>query len=171
MFEAFIGAGMSAYGSVYEGQEQKQSLLQEADAAERNAVIAQEAGKYNVTRQQNEAYKIIGAAKADYASSGITADSGSVLDVIKESHINAELDRMNIKYGADIESLNQRSRAQALKRSAGNAEEAGYFNAFTSLFGAAASGANTKPTPSIGGSTSGFSGGSGSEVKKYGGSF
>lgn len=158
MFEFLMGGVMQGAGAIMQADEESSGLLQEAEAADRNASIAVAAGKYNVMRQQQEAYKVIGSVKSDYAASGITADSGSVLDVIRESHINAELDRQNIKYGADLKALELRSRATALRQKASNVKQMGYFSAFSSLFGAGAKSAAVQPTPGSGGSTSGFSG-------------
>lgn len=157
MFEFLIAGGLKAAGQVQQAEEQSNSMLREADAQDQNAKIAAAAGRYNIARQQSEAYKVIGGVEADYAASGITADSGSVLDVIRESHINAELDRQNIKYGADLRVLEAKSRSAALRVGAENAKRAGYYGALTTLFGAGAMGASGLK-PGSGGSTSGFSG-------------
>ncbi len=160
MFEFLIAGAMQAGGQIMQAEEQSNSMLREADAQDRNASIAAAAGRYNVSRQQAEAYKTIGSIHADYAASGVTADSGSVMDVIRESHINAELDRQNIQYGTDLRVLEARSRGQALRTGADNARRAGYYNAFTTLFSAGMMGAGKggQLKPGTGGSTSGMSG-------------
>lgn len=169
MLEFLISGAMQAGGQYMQGEEQANQMLREADVMDQNAAIAAAAGKYNMMRQQNEAYKVIGAAKSDYAASGVTLDSGSVLDVIRESHINAELDRQNIKYGADLRVLEARSRAAALRAGADNAKRAGFREGLLTMIGAGAAGSGTLK-PGKGGSTSGMSGTS-SDYGSAGGSY
>lgn len=161
MLEFLISGALQAGGQYMQGEEQANQMLREADIMDQNAAIAAAAGRYNMMRQQNEAYKVIGAVKSDYAASGISLDSGSVLDVIRESHINAELDRQNIKYGADLRVLEARTRGEALRVGADNAKRAGFREGLLTMVGAGAMASgmgkgNLKP--GTGGSTSGMSG-------------
>lgn len=135
---ALAGGVLSAYGSLSEGQAKSAALEEEARAAEENAVIARKAGKYNALKQSIVADKTIGSMNADYASSGISSDSGSVMDVLRSSHINAELDRQNILYESEMKARNYESRAKAARQGASSAQSAGTINAFASLFSAGA---------------------------------
>ncbi len=128
------GAGLEAAGSLIESKEQQRALEAEAEAAEQNAFMAREEGRINSERQQAEAQQVFGSMKAGYAASGVTSDSGSVLEVLRQSYTNAESDRLNILYGAEMEAVNYENRAQAARYAASQTKKMAGFRAFTSLF-------------------------------------
>lgn len=137
-----IGGLMSAAGSINEGNSRALDLEDEAATQERNATISRQAAKYNSDRQQMGAEQKIGGVKADYAASGITSDSGSVLDILRESHVNAELDRLNIMHGGEIRAINAENRASNAREGARNIRSASTMNAFSAIFSGAARGAS-----------------------------
>lgn len=133
-----IGGIFQAGGSLSKAQDRAWALEDEAIASEKNAAITRQAGKYNADRHSIASQKQFGSIEADYAASGVTSDSVSALEVMRESHKNSELDRMNILYGAEMKARDLEGRAGSARRGAKAAIKAGEFDAFAALFGAGA---------------------------------
>lgn len=132
---AAVGGGLiQANAARSQARAEAKALLEEARVQRKNALIAREVGAYNASRQQTASTQQLGTVVADYASSGISLDSGSVLDVLRQSTVNAELDRQSIIHGAEIDAVNSLNRAAAATSGARNAIKAGKQNAFNSLF-------------------------------------
>lgn len=129
-----VGSLFKAGGSMLEADDRAYQLEDEARAAEENAVTSRAAGAYNSERQRIVGEKTEGGIRADYAASGISNDSVSALDVLRESHMASELDRQNILYGAESRAGNLENRARAARRGATSAKAAGEVNAFSALF-------------------------------------
>ena len=153
---SLFGGLLNATSDINESQDKARILEEEALAAEQSAVIARNAGRYNAERQQIAAEKVFGGIEADYAASGISSDSTSALEVLRQSHTNAELDRQNIIYGSELEALGLEDRARAAKSGSASSLRAGKINAFATLFDSAAKyadrsgGAKEKGTKSTG---------------------
>ncbi len=159
-----IGGMFQAFGALEEAQERAWALEDEAKVARKNAKLTREAGKFNSEKQWREAEKAFGATKADYAASGISQDSGSVLEVLRASYASAEMDRLNILYGSEMQAQDLDQKASAADEGADTAKKLGQFNAFAALFGAGARAASydtgsssSNSTPS-GGTRSPFGG-------------
>lgn len=132
-----IGGGVQAYAMGREAQAQTEALSQEASQQRENAKIALENGRFNANKQQLQSEQIFGSMKADRGASGISSDSGSPLEVLRQSYTNAEMDRLTIVYNSEIQSANARSRASALDRQASAINESlPYRQASALLFGA-----------------------------------
>ena len=132
------GGVFQAIAGLSEADEKSDELTRMAETEERNALVAREAGRYNAERQQRMATKEIGAIRSDYAASGITSDSLSALEVLRERHTNAELDRQNILYGADMKSVNLANKAKMSRVKASKIRHNKETNAFLTVFGAGA---------------------------------
>lgn len=114
------------------------ALWKEADAQRKNAEIAREAGQFNASRQQEDANQYFGTISADVGASGTTQDSGNILDILRQSHANAELDRLTILHGAELEAISSTNRAAGLMAEAeSNKKIAGYRQLSAFLGGAA----------------------------------
>jgi len=138
----FIGGIFKAGGALSQAQDRAWVLEDEAISAEKNAGLARQEGAYNLERHRIVSAKTMGGISADYGASGITADSGSVLDVLRESHTNSEMDRQNILFGAETKARNYEDHARAARQGAKNAKKMGQFNAFAALFMGGAEGAS-----------------------------
>jgi len=123
-----IPGDLKAYGAWYQGQATKQSLDQQADIQEDNARAALEAGELDAQRQMIMAKGKIGGMTAAYGASGVTSNSGSMLEVIRSSYQNAELDNMNIKYGAKLRAINYENQASLNRAGGKSAMTAAYIN-------------------------------------------
>lgn len=132
---AMMGGYFQAVGSLMEANEIDSAYKDQAHDLDRAAQATRNNAEYNAKQLMIQAGKKIGGMSADYAASGISSDSGSVLDVIAGSHANAELDRLNIKHEGDLKAFDYERRATRARSSGDAAMQMGYFNAFASVFG------------------------------------
>lgn len=110
----FLGA-IGAQGQEAQGVATYDALNSQADVQDQNASEALAQGQFNAMRQHMIAEKKIGTSEAAYSAAGVSGNSGSVLEVLRNSATNAELDRLNILHGADVKSINYENQA-ALNR-------------------------------------------------------
>ncbi len=90
-----------------------------------NARLAEDNARYQAERQQDKVRRVMGAARVAVNKSGI-AMSGSPLDVLADSAMQAELDRQAIlRQGAAQAAMDRLEGSQAM--------QAGYFGAATAL--------------------------------------
>lgn len=103
---SIIGVGMSAVGSIQQGQAQQQQAQFQSDMAARNATIAEQnaqlaeeegreskkIGYENAVKKRQEAAGIIGGQRAAQAASGVTVDTGSTLDLNLDTAEKGEID-------------------------------------------------------------------------------
>lgn len=127
------GAGISAYGDIQQGNMTSDSLNEQARNLTSQAVEAQQKGQYDAMRQQLVSEHKIGTSIASYGASGVTASSGSMLDVVQASHQNAELDRLNILHGADIRAINYQNQASMDRYGADSARMGAYWKALGAM--------------------------------------
>ncbi len=132
-----VGGLFSIAGSIMESDDKAAAYETQAKELERNATANRQVGAYNVMRQQIMAGKKFGAINAAYGASNIAQDSGSVLAVIGDSHINSEFDRLSIIHGAEMRSALMEERARYDRSAANRVTEMGYWDAFGAAFGAA----------------------------------
>jgi len=124
-----VGAAISSYGAVQQGEMTSDSLNLQADSLVQQAAEAERKGQYDSMRQQMISDHKIGASVAAYGASGVGGSSGSVLDVLQASHQNAELDRLNILHGADIRAINYQNQASMNRYGAKSAIMGSYWKA------------------------------------------
>lgn len=82
--------------------------------------------------QREQARKAIGAQLASQYSGGMLGGTGSALDAIRESQVNAALDAMTLRRDRTL-------RAQSIREGGDQARTAGRFAAVNGLLGAGAS--------------------------------
>lgn len=114
------------------------ALRRNAEIQDKNAEIAREAGEFNAAAQQRESIMAKGAQITDSAASGTTQDSGSALALLKQSHINAELDRLNIIHGAELQAISAENEASSLRRQAKNVKAGAEYRKYAAYAGAGA---------------------------------
>jgi hypothetical protein len=115
---ATVGTGLSAVGSIRQGQAASAAANYNAQMAERSA-----GQKEHLQRTQTQ--RQIGAIRAGIAKSGARTE-GTPLMVLAESAANAEIDALNTRYSGQMESSLYRARGA-------NDRRAAYWNAGTSL--------------------------------------
>ena len=102
---------------------------------------AEEAGQFDVFKQQLKATQSLGRATAGYGAAGVASGSTSVQDVLGAGAMNAELDRQEILHGADIKAVSHENQASLDTFGANSALEGSYFSAIGSVLGGGASAA------------------------------
>lgn len=139
----YIAAAMAAAGAIASANAQASSAKSAANAAEYNAevdrqraTVALQQGNANEESQRRQAAIAMGRQTAATAQSGVDLTSGSALDLYQQSATNAELDALNIRYGAQLQAqgLQQQGTldtmtAQQQRNNARSATTAGYLNA------------------------------------------
>lgn len=133
VYTAVAGTAISAVGALQAGKSQSDALGYNAEVQENNARAALASAKLNADKNDIMAQKVMGQARAEYGASGVTATSGSVLDVMSASAMNAELDRQNILYGGQVRAINYQNQASLDRAGANSALNGSYFNAFGKL--------------------------------------
>lgn len=108
---AVAGGVIGGIGSILAGQSTSKTLQYNAQIQENNANAALTSASLNADKQELQAQRVIGQAKANYGASGVSATSGSVLNVIAASAGNAELDRQNTLYGGQVKATNYENQA------------------------------------------------------------
>lgn len=129
-----IGGLFQAGGALMESSDKASAYEEQATQLENNAKTERKVGAYNVMRQQIAAGKKFGEIEANYAASGVTQDSGSVMAVMAGSHINSEFDRLSIIHGADMRANIMETRSKQDRSAADRTRQLGYYNAFSSVF-------------------------------------
>lgn len=124
-----VAGGIKAIGSVLAGQSTANSLNAQADLQMQNAQEAERQGAYDASRSMYLAHQKIGDIEAGYGASGVTSNSGSVLDVLGASAANAELDRLNILHGADVKKIQYENQASIARAGAASAITGSYWSA------------------------------------------
>ena len=148
-----IGAGVSAVGSIKQGQAANQAAQYQSEVATQNAQYAAmkaqwtaEAGREQENEQGRKDRAVGGAIKAQQAASGVDVNTGSALDVQSSADQLGQLSRLNIRtntardvYGYRTQGANYAADAQALKAQRRNDLTAGWLGAAGSLLGGASS--------------------------------
>lgn len=129
------GTMIQSYAQSSAASNREAAMADEARTSEMNAIYAGQARDYNANRQQLIAGQRFGEMKAGFAASGVSSDSESVLQVMRQSHVNAELDRQNILFNGDVNVYNNKNRAEAARGAGSRAHTAGNINTFATMFG------------------------------------
>lgn len=127
------GGALSAYGAIQQGNMTSDSLNQQADNLMAQAAEAEQKGQFDAMRQQLISQHKIGASIAAYGASGVNTNSGSALAVVQASHMNSELDRLNILHGADIRAINYQNQASMNRYGADSARLGSYWRALGAM--------------------------------------
>ncbi len=128
----FMGAIMSAVGSVRQGNIAKNAADYNAQVDEQNAQVALNQGTQQQEIVRRRAQQAIGEQLASVSSSG-TGLNGSNLDLLSESLYNKELDSLNIRYESELKARGLQSQAQLTRIEGKQARTAGYLSAAQSI--------------------------------------
>ena len=131
-----VGALLSAKGQLDAGAAAERAGNAEGDLLEKNAGRVEDMGRYTAFRHNMKVKKALGAGRAAYSASGVTM-SGSAMDVMRESAVEGERDRLTILYNAKVRSETMRDQAQIARyRGRAARQAAGYSAAGSVLSGA-----------------------------------
>lgn len=142
----YAGTALSAYGAYSNGQAQAAQAKAAQQASEYNAAIARnnaqltlEQGNANEEAQRRHARIVMGQQRAALQEAGIGSE-GTASDLYQQSAESAELDALNIRYGATLQAnsyLNQSNldmtQARQYARNASSASNASFVGAGASL--------------------------------------
>ncbi|CAB4122032.1 hypothetical protein UFOVP16_43 [uncultured Caudovirales phage] len=134
---------VSAVGAIAAGNAQAASAKSAANAAQYNATIAEQnaqtalqASSANEDAQRRKSAVEMGRLRASLAENGVGFDSGSGMDLVTQSDMNAELDALNIRYGGQQQARAYRSQsaldtasAEQARLNASAASTGGYLSA------------------------------------------
>lgn len=107
---AIIGVASSAYGSYREGQDAAEASKYNARIAQEEAVLTEQAGALDASRQRKQISRLIGTQKALSAGSGIEL-TGSPLDVMINTAAEGELDAQILEYNTKVQASRFRSQS------------------------------------------------------------
>ena len=105
---ASIQAGQAAQASA---QYQNTIAQQNADIYEQKAKRATEIGEYEVKRFDKQFNKTFASVERAYAFSGVDVSRGTPLAVMEDYLTEAEIEKANLKYNADIQAGDYREAA------------------------------------------------------------
>jgi hypothetical protein len=156
-------AAVQAVGSIVSGISQNQAAKSQAKADRQNARLAVAQGESEAALIRERARRARGANLAAIGASGVDL-SGSFLDALADSDINAELDAQTALWNRKVEASNYRFRARQSRASGTGALIGGFFGAGTKALsaygdsklmsaqggGSAPSSSSTSPAYSIG---------------------
>ncbi len=147
----FIGAFVSAAGTLYSGISQAQAARAQAAQFERQAQIERDRGLFESQRERERHRRIAGLQRASFLASGVALE-GSPVDVVVDSALENQIDIEAIKYGARLREDNYRFSAQTARRNASQSLVGGVIGSLTPLIGAfdaPVNGGGTAPKQSL----------------------
>jgi len=124
---------LSAYGSYSAAQDEADAYGSNAAIARREAAYQKKRTKYMLKQHANETKKLKGFQKTGYVKSGVRSDTGTPLDVLKDTERLAEIDANIIRYGGDLQASNALTEAKTYRSAASSAQTAGWLNAGSTL--------------------------------------
>jgi len=133
-----VGSAVSAYGMMQAGKAQQRAYEYNAQIAERNAQIARDQAAYEAERQESRMRRVIAGQRVGYLASGVTLE-GSAMELMVDTTVQGEMDRLAILYGGEVESVNQEAEAALSRMQGAAARKSAQFRAAGTLIGAAGS--------------------------------
>jgi hypothetical protein len=127
---AATAAGVGAVGSIISGVGQYSAAKNQAKADRQNARLAIEQGQSEAASIRERARRMSGQNRAAIGASGVDI-SGSFLDALEDSDINAELDTQTALWNRKAEASNYRARAAQSRRAGAGALFGGLMGAGT----------------------------------------
>lgn len=140
-------AAYSAGNQINASNAQARAMRDDARNRDNSARAILEAGRNNAARHERAYLPIEGAIRTNYAASGVKLDSVNVLDILRQSHFESEMDRQNIIYGSQIDAYNLRAGANLVRQGASQVQQAGQFSAFGTLLDGVSRGADKMSSP------------------------
>jgi hypothetical protein len=127
---AATAAGVGAVGSVISGVGQYSAAKAQARADRQNASLARAQGESEAALIRERARRLSGQNRAAIGASGVDI-SGSFLDALEDSDINAEFDAQTAVWNRKAEASNYLARARQSRNSGAGALVGSFFGAGT----------------------------------------
>lgn len=126
-----IGTGLSALGTIKQGQAAGASAKYNANVAEQNAQITEQQGKAQEEAAQRESRLRYGSNIAGASASGVGV--GSFGDVLKDNAMQDELDLLTIRQNTNLRKQGFMQDAALTRAEGKSARQASYIGAGTKL--------------------------------------
>lgn len=130
------GAGISAFGSLQQGNAADSAARYNAAMAEANAEISRKQGLEDERRFRIASRKRLGTARAAIGASGITLD-GSALDTLEQNARMMEQDAISIRTGSEMRATGLEADARLQSMYGESAKRGSYYGAAADLLGGA----------------------------------
>lgn len=124
---------IKAVGSIVNGAASYEAGKYNKKVAEQNAISAEREGAANVARIREAARQAMGNQVAAQGANGFQMGTGSALDSLTESQINATLDALNARREAQGRAIGYRVQGAQAMAAGKNAYTAGLFNAASTV--------------------------------------
>ena len=157
-----MGAGVSAEGQITGGKAEAAALRYNADVADINARLATQTAEYDARQIRRLLDKTEGGQKASYAASGVSADSGSALDVLSDTVAQGTLAVQRREFAGKLEAMGYTAEAARARVNA----KAVIWNSKMAAFGTKLNGAASF-FGSSGGYSGGYKGGGGGDIGEH----
>lgn len=93
---------VAAYGAIQAGKASSKAAKFNAAVAQQNADISRQQADAAAQEKHRQMVQRLGSMEAAYGASGVTSDSGSVLDVLGDSIRQGTLDQLTAKYNGQV---------------------------------------------------------------------
>ena len=130
-----IGAGISAFSSLFEGEATARANKYNAGIERLNATIARQNAAEAERRFRRMSKKRMGSMRAARGASGLALD-GSALDAMADSAMQEELDALTIRYQGEIKARSHEANARLARQQAKNSSLSGALGAASAVIGA-----------------------------------
>lgn len=124
-----IGAGITAYGALSQGQAQKTAYEMEAAAKNAQAAQVEIAAGREIELAKRRAEKTQAAQLVAFGRSGVLATTGSPLEIMEQTAADAMDEMTAIRNAADYRKSTLYSEASLSSFLGNEAEDASYYNA------------------------------------------
>jgi hypothetical protein len=129
-----VGTGVAVAGQQQQAKAQEKAAEYNAAVAENNATAQRQAAEFEASKLKKRQMILLGKQRAAFAKSGIEGGYG---DVLYDSALEGELDRMAIIYSGQVGANNQYASAVLSRAEGRNARTSAMYNsAGTILTGA-----------------------------------
>lgn len=127
-----LGTAAGAVGSLSAGAAGASAGKFNAQLAERDAIMAQQATAFELRSQRKRAQQFLGSERAKIGASGVNLE-GSPLLTQSENAYELELDDLATQYSGSVAEARARSQAAQARMQGAAARRGGYFGAGTTL--------------------------------------
>lgn len=127
-----VAGGISAVGSIAQGQASARAAEFNARISSANARLAEQRGDTQARLIRRQGRQALGRQRAAAAASGVAME-GSILDIMADSRYQIERDALTAKFNAGVEARGQQMQASVQRTQGRQAQVAGFMRAGTEL--------------------------------------
>ena len=140
---ALLGAAVSAYGAIRQGQQAEAVGRYNATVAQQQAESARQAAAADAETKRRQYERILGTQRARYGASGVIGSEGSPLLVMMQSEEEAALDVARVRYGGTAQAYGLESESRLSRFQGAFARRQSYLTATGTLLSGVGSAAGS----------------------------